>query len=48
MLEFSIQIKENENLTISEYSKGISYSKLQKELNISQTKLAELVAEVHQ
>lgn len=38
-----IQIKENENLTISEYSKGISYSKLQKELNISQTKLAELV-----
>ena len=37
------QIKENENLAISDYSKGMSYSKLQKELNISQKKLAELV-----
>lgn len=37
------QIKENENLTISDYSKGISYAKLHKELNISQTKLAELI-----
>jgi len=37
------QIKENENLAISDYSKGISYAKLQKELNLSQTKLAELI-----
>ena len=37
------QIKENENLAISDYSKGLSYAKLQKELNISQKKLAELV-----
>ena len=29
------QIKENENLAISDYSKGISYVKLQKELNLS-------------
>lgn len=37
------QIKENENLAISDYSKGISYAKLQKELNISQEKLATLI-----
>jgi len=38
-----IQIKENDNLPLSDYSKGISYAKLQKELNISQKRLAEIV-----
>ena len=38
-----IQIKENDNLPLSDYSKGISFSKLQKELNISQKRLAEIV-----
>jgi ParB family transcriptional regulator, chromosome partitioning protein len=37
-----IQIKENVNLALSDYSKGISYAKLQKELGISQKKLAEI------
>jgi len=37
-----IQIKENANLELCDYSKGISYTRLQKELNISQKKLAEI------
>jgi len=36
------QIKENENLALSDYSKGVFFAKLQKELDISQSKLAEL------
>ena len=38
----TVQIKENENLDLSDYSKGMFYCKLQRELDISQKQLAEL------
>lgn len=37
-----IQTRENSHLSLSDYSKGISYAKLQKELKISQKELAEV------
>lgn len=39
----TIQIKENEQLGLSEYSKGLSYSKLKEDGKLTQDQLAEIV-----
>jgi len=39
----TIQIKENEKLALSEYSKGLSYAKLQRDGKLTQEQLAEIV-----
>jgi ParB family chromosome partitioning protein len=38
-----VQVKENEKLEISDYSKGINYAKMLKEANVTQTRLCKIL-----